>query len=147
MCRAKTGYDSTKGIACSCGLAFPAKLWRRPDPNRWKCVCKLDWGKFVEAQEHFPGNQDLHKWVGDLKAKYGPMEDWPHIGCGSKFRPWAKGASMVVELKMGNGEWQSFMAEQMPNELDDAINSHHAAFAMAQRELTPNDIFDILPVT
>ena len=44
---------------------------------------------------------------------------------------------MVVELKMGNGEWQSFMAERLPTELDDAIKGHHAAFFMAQRELTP----------
>ena len=90
-------------------------------PNRWKFVCKLEWGRFVEAPEQFPESEDLQKWVGDLTVKYGPVEHWPQIGCGSKFRPWAKGASMVVELKMGNGEWQSFMPEPMPAELDDTI--------------------------
>ena len=45
VCRAKTGCDLAKGTACSCGLAYPAKLWTKPDPNRWKCVCKAGLGK------------------------------------------------------------------------------------------------------
>ena len=53
---------------------------------------------------------------------------------------------MVVELKMGNGEWQSFIADRLPQELDDAVKGHHAAFFMAQKELTPDELFDVLPV-
>ena len=34
VCRAKTGWDCKRGIACSCGYAYPSKLWWRPDPNR-----------------------------------------------------------------------------------------------------------------
>ena len=43
----------------------------------------------------------------------------------------------MVELGLGNGEWQSLMAELIPAELDDAIKGHRAAFFMAQKDLTP----------
>ena len=62
-----------------------------------------------------------------LRAKHGTVEQWPGIGCGSRFVPWAKGASMVVELKMSTGEWQSCMADRLPAELDDELKCHHAA--------------------
>ena len=54
VCRAKTGYDQSTGCACSCGLAFPNKLWLQPDPNTWKFKCKLDWRNLVKAQAANP---------------------------------------------------------------------------------------------
>ena len=58
-----------------------------------------------------------------------------------------KGASQVVELMGEDGVWKSFMAERMPQELDDAIKGHHAKFYMAQKELTPQELMDVLPVS
>eukprot|EP00493_Phyllostaurus_siculus_P013266 UN13461 len=34
----------TLGAACSCGLACPVNLWRRPDPRRWRYTCTLGYG-------------------------------------------------------------------------------------------------------
>ena len=33
VCRAKTKYDLKKDKMCSCGLAFPAKLWTKKTPR------------------------------------------------------------------------------------------------------------------
>ena len=54
---------------------------------------------------------------------------------------------MVVELKMANDEWESFMAARLPVELDDAIKKHHADFYLAQKTLTPQELQDILPIS
>ena len=43
VCRAKTTYDTVKGRRCSCGLAFPAKMWSQPDPRRWTFKCNVKW--------------------------------------------------------------------------------------------------------
>ena len=147
VCRAKSKWDFKKEVACSCGLAYPSKLWLQPDKTRWKWVCSLDWKELIKAQEQFPHNEDLGTWVKDLKEKYGSVENWPKIGCHANFVPWKTGASQVVELMAGNGEWQSCMAERMPQELDDAIKGHHAKFYMAQKELTPQELLDVLPVS
>ena len=38
------------------------------------------------------------------------------------------------------------MADRLPVELDDAIKGHHAEFYMAQKDLTPRELEDILPI-
>ena len=91
VCRAKTGWDPKKGVACSCGFAYPNKLWLQPDKSRWKWVCSLDWKELIKAQELFPNNEDLGTWVKDLTEKYGSVENWPKIGCNAVFVPWKKG--------------------------------------------------------
>ncbi len=48
---------------------------------------------------------------------------------------------------MPTGEWQSFMADRLPIELDDAIKKKHADFYMAQKELTPTELMDVLPIS
>ena len=35
VCRAKTRNDEKTNTHCSCGLAFPSKMWTQPDPGRW----------------------------------------------------------------------------------------------------------------
>eukprot|EP00975_Prorocentrum_lima_P030640 6427275-Prorocentrum_lima.AAC.1 len=39
VCRAKTGATATGH--CNCGLAFPAKMWKRA--AGWKFYCSVDW--------------------------------------------------------------------------------------------------------
>ena len=64
-----------------------------------------------------------------MTVKHGnDIATWPVIGCRSKFRPWAKGASMVVELKQEDGSWLAMMAERLPVELDDEIKKYHFEF-------------------
>ena len=82
-----------------------------------------------------------------------PMEgrgigNYPIIGCGAKFRPWARGESLVVEfLDKHTGQWQAFMADQMPELLDAEIKKHQAAFLRVCTTMTPSEIFAAVPMT
>ena len=101
----------------------------------------------MEEQEKNPDDEMLRNVVTDLKGKYGDdIADWPKVGCGAQFSPWKKGASMVVEIKQEDGSWDSVVAERLPSELDDAIKGHHAAYYMAQKDLTPEELLDVLPM-
>ena len=35
VCRARARYDARLGNHCSCGFAFPNKLWHRPNKNKF----------------------------------------------------------------------------------------------------------------
>ena len=96
LCRAKTREGGTK----TCGLYFPGKLWSRPNKNNWKFFCCLDWDILIE---HKDTSDECARWVGNLRKEYGDKENWPQIGCGSKFVPWKRGPSMVAELMMDHG--------------------------------------------
>ena len=147
VCRAKTSWDWSRGVACSCGLAFPNKMWYQPNPHRWKYKCRVMWEPLVREQEKNPADPMLRKWVDDMTATYGEVEKWPQLGCESNFVPFKKGGSMVVEIKQENGEWTSFVAERLPEELDDEIKRVHAHFYMAQQDLTPEELKEILPIS
>ena len=43
VCRAKTLYNMEKGCHCSCGMAYPAKMWKQPDKTAWTWICQVDW--------------------------------------------------------------------------------------------------------
>ena len=53
---------------------------------------------------------------------------------------------MVVEIMQQDGTWESLVAERAPSELEDAIKGHHAKYYMAQNELTPEELLDVLPM-
>ena len=145
VCRARTAYDD-KGCSCSCGLAFPAKMWRKLE-GRWKFTCNVDWTPLVKEAEKCPEDMMLNGWVTDLKGKYGEdLTQWPKIGCGNGFVPWKKGASMVVEVQLADKSWTSFMSERLPQELDDEIKKHYAAFYKAAEGLTPEDLQEAIPM-
>ena len=147
VCRARTNYNMEKGCHCSCGMAFPAKMWKRPNKTAWKWICQVDWEPLVIEKEKYPEDEMLEKWVNDLVNQYGDdWKKWPQPGCNSNFRPWRNGASMVVELKMGPNEWTSFMAERLPEELDDEIKKVHANYFLAQKDLTADELLDVLPI-
>ena len=63
------------------------------------------------------------------KQRGADIGNWPELGCGAKFAPWAKGAIMVVELFTGPGVWAGFMAERAPRD----IKHHLAAYDLAQK--------------
>ena len=52
---------------------------------------------------------------------------------------------MVVELQVG-GEWIAFAADRFPTELDDAIKAKHTAFYMATNYMTPEELFNVIPI-
>eukprot|EP00975_Prorocentrum_lima_P023602 4968016-Prorocentrum_lima.AAC.1 len=50
VCRAKTGATTTGH--CNCGLAFPAKMWKRA--TGWIFYCSVDWSVLEKE-----GREDL----------------------------------------------------------------------------------------
>ena len=54
---------------------------------------------------------------------------------------------MVVDIKLADGYWTSFAAASMPEELDDAINTVHAQYYLAQTKLTALELLGVLPVS
>ena len=140
LCRAKTREGCTK----TCGLYFPGKLWSRPNKNNWKFFCCLDWDILIE---HKDTSDECARWVGNLRKEYGDKENWPQIGCGSKFVPWKRGPSMVAELMMEDGTWSSFLCERPPNKLVDAIFAKMLEFFDAAAQLQPDQILDMIPIT
>ena len=63
---------------CSCGLAFPAKLWTKKFPDRpwtWQFVCKVDWQQLIKAQLELPDDEQLKGWVEDMRREYGEEAD------------------------------------------------------------------------
>eukprot|EP00975_Prorocentrum_lima_P041268 8670072-Prorocentrum_lima.AAC.1 len=57
-----------------------------------------------------------------MKEKYtSQVDNWPKIGCGARFMPWGRGASMVMEMQINVGSWEAFMADRFPEVLDDGI--------------------------
>ena len=150
VCRAKTAYDEKTGMACSCGLAFPAKLWSKKFPEKewsWKFVCRVNWQELVKAQKASPDDQQLKEWVGDMRKEYGEEDNWPKIGCGSNFVPWAKGFSMVTEIKCPDGTWTAFSSDRLPTQLDDEIKKVQEKFYLAGRRLTAEQLKEIIPVS
>ena len=66
VCRAKTRYDEKTSMQCSCGLAFPSKMWTQPDPGRWKFTCNVNWNALVNEQKQWPDDTLLKVWVDDM---------------------------------------------------------------------------------
>ncbi len=140
VCRAKVGQCGT------CGLAYPSKLWTQA-PGKWKFYCRVDWNNLVSAAVHLEDENQLKKWTQRMIGRYGDnLDNWPKVGCGAKFLPWARGESMVAEIRLGDGTWEAFCADRMPRELDDEIKKVHADFFEAAQFLDPAELKEVLPV-
>ena len=60
--------------------------------------------------------------MAQMVTNFGPNHlIWPEVGCGSRFIPHAKGASLVVELNSKDGAWHAFLSERIPPKLDNRI--------------------------
>ena len=151
VCRARTGWDAKRNVACSCGLAFPSKLWLQPNKARWQYRCRVDWKALIEeGSKEEVKNDSSHpvtRWIANLSKEYGDdIAKWKAIGCDSKFVPYAKGMSTVVEMRLEDDTWTAFAAERMPQELDDAIKGKTAEFHMAYKKLSPEELKAVIPV-
>jgi hypothetical protein len=148
-----------------CGLAFPSKLWWQKGvgtrfeelkgsdysgafttSKKWSFKCLCEWGYLAEEAHQKP-ESEAGKWFRELSKEYGDdFNRWPSIGCKQGFRPFANGASCVMELKIGN-EWQAFVSERLPPALDDEIKGrNYLAFQKACSAMTPQDIYEALPM-
>ena len=64
---------------------------------------------------NFLDDSELEHRVDRMAANFGgDYQRRPNVGCGSRFVPEAKGASMVVEFKMKDGSWEASLSERIP---------------------------------
>ena len=55
--------------------------------------------------------QEMRPWALKMEQKFGAdVASWPRLGCSGRFRPWAKGHSMVCEVKDVDDTWSAFIA-------------------------------------
>ena len=80
-----------------------------------------------------------------MNEEYG--DKWPALGCHCKFKPWAKGASMVLELHMGGGRWKAMSADRLPAILDDETKKKQREFLATTKLLQQDDLLEILPMS
>ena len=83
-----------------------------------------------------------------MKDVYGDdITAWPQRGCQAKFKPFARGASRVIEMRNSEtGEWKAFLAARVPEQLDDEIKKVRAQFFQAMEKLEPQDVQDLIPM-
>ena len=112
LCRAKKGDGKT------CGTYMPALYWKKV--GNWRFYCLVDWAQVVAI---FPGAFE------EMKTKYdSDVSNWPTCGCSARFRPWGRGESKVVEMwSQRLGVWITFIADRIPEILDDKVKAHQAA--------------------
>eukprot|EP00975_Prorocentrum_lima_P049323 10319612-Prorocentrum_lima.AAC.1 len=81
-----------------------------------------------------------------MKEQYSAnVERWPEVGCGARFVPWARGASMVVEMQMIDRTWAAFMADRFPDVLEKEIQKVREAFYLTVQKLEPEELRETLP--
>ena len=93
--------------------------------------------------------QNHHRFQ-DMKTTYGEVTNFPHIGCGANYVPWARGPSMVCEIQMRQhtGEWEAFLADHTPPTLDDQLKKiSYDALSKAFGMLTPETMMKAIPTT
>jgi len=128
LCRAKKGYEH-------CGIYMPSFYWLQM-PGRWKFACAIQW---AVVQEQMP------QAYAEMEKSYGADKTiWPQPGCGAKFVPWARGASKVIEF-LADGQWYSFVASRLPEELDDEIKKVLLTWHQACGRLTADEILNHIP--
>eukprot|EP00975_Prorocentrum_lima_P022232 4676623-Prorocentrum_lima.AAC.1 len=69
-------------------------MWKKS--GDWKFYCKCDWTVLEKEGKKDPESTDpVTLWYKYMKEKHSDkVETWPDIGCGARFVPWARGASM-----------------------------------------------------
>ena len=96
--------------------------------------------EYLQEEAHDRPNSAAHEWFKEMLATYGTIEKFPHIGCGAKYVPWAKGPSMVCEIQMRtqSGEWEAFLADHTPTALYDQLKKlSYDALSSAFPALSP----------
>ncbi len=120
-------------------MYYRSIYWFRSKDPKWKFYCKVSWAQALEASPQ----------LRDHFVKHGLGEDpkfWPQtLGCGAKFAPWSRGPSKLKEIKV-EGTCFCFLAERLPDALDDEIKNVQEAFHIAAGQVTAEEMFSIIPV-
>ena len=122
-------------ICPHCGTYCSSKVWHR-ELNCW--YCRVDWDKWCITADPVD--------VAKLQSALGKsVVCWPMVGCGRQYKPWAFGQAMLVEYRDYGGQWKCFMADLIPDLLEDAIKSHQAVFTGALAAATPEQVYNLIP--
>jgi hypothetical protein len=165
ICRGWRKYYVCKagGEGAACGLAYPSKLWHQKGrvshavkeerfmPGNWQYRCQVCW-EYLHEEAIDNRKSAAASWFRELKEKFGDITKFPQIGCGSNYKPFKNGASMVCEIQLRKSgdpnAWEAFLAEQMPTALDDRIKSlTYTSLSKSFATLTPDTIIRSIPIT
>jgi hypothetical protein len=125
-----------------CGIYMPSKFWDRKGApataTKLRYYCGVEWAEM---------RRELPSVVRELEVQYGSLKDayWA-IFCGCKYRPWANGESMVLELRASDGTWYTVISEFMPTLLSDELQKYQKQFVAGCEKLTPEELYAVLPV-
>eukprot|EP00975_Prorocentrum_lima_P055880 11714683-Prorocentrum_lima.AAC.1 len=53
---------------------------------------------------------------------------------------------MVMEMQINHGNWEAFMADRFPDNLDDELKNVHENFYLSAQKLEPEHLKDRLPM-
>ena len=101
-----------------------AKLWHRTGHHKWH------------------GRIDPIQWEAHTDHPYSSVA---HIGCGARYRPFARGQGMVCEFGCGDHQY-AILADLLPEMLDKEVTKHQAAWVEASLLLKPDELKAALPV-
>ena len=107
---------------------------------KWIGRCWSRRGAWDGAPDH------VKMWAANMVEAYGRnWKSWPQIGCGARFIPWARGASIILELKCGDS-WMAMAAVRPPPILLDEIFRVRYEFALRLDAMTPSQIQQVMPI-
>ena len=90
------------------------------------------------------------KWCHELSKKFrDDIEKWPNLGCGTGFRAFNRGPSLVVEIRVDatKNKWEAFLSERLPTIVDDCLKTHRLELLnRGIKKLSPEEIYECLPV-
>ena len=117
-------------------------------PGNWKYKCCCMW-EYLEEEAHDNPGSPASKWFQDMVDTYGTVSNFPHVGCGANYVPWARGASMVCEIQLrGGSSWEAFLADHTPPALDDQFKKiSYDALSRAFGSLAPEVMMKAIPMT
>ena len=103
----------------------------------------------MEAQTNAtPDDPVLMMHWNNMVQRYGnDITLWPNVGCGCKYIPSALGPGLVCEVDGPEGETIAFLAEQIPEAIDDQIKAHQTHWDDATRRLTLEQLESVMPIT
>ena len=135
ICRARLAGGET------CGCFMSAEVWNRPT-SQYRFYCNLNW-KQAENEDPWMYQQNAKIFNKDGRTGH---STWPTFGCGSRFQPWARGASKLVEIRNKvDGQSIFFLAERPPALIDDIIKSYQKTWIDSLGRLTPDEIRSRVP--
>ena len=124
----------------SCGVFMPPNWWWKSSGSVLPSKCELNPANIRAT------NPEAYEFMKHQMDGI-PEHLWSQQGtpcCGSRFSPWARGASKIMEITV-NGIVQCILCEKLPDKLDNEIKLQHLKWYQACGRLTPAKILACVP--